>query len=79
MQISLPPETYRLARRRAAERRTSFAEYIRQLLRRDLDEADGAKVDSSALFGLGDSGGSATARHKDEYIGDDRDAAHPRR
>jgi len=69
-QITLDPEAHRLARRRAADLGVSFAEYIRQLVNRDLDEPARPKVDISVIFGLGDSGGSDIANHKDEYIGE---------
>jgi hypothetical protein len=78
-QISLTPEDHRLARRRASELGISFAEYVRQLVRKDLGEPLRPNVDVSVLFDLGDSGGSDIARHKDEYIGEAVDAANPRR
>jgi len=37
------------------------------------------KADISAIFDLGDSGGSDVGIHKHEYIGEAVDAAHPRR
>lgn len=78
-QITLPPENHRRARRRAAEQGISLAEYIRRLVERDLGEAPAPRADISVIFGLGDSGGSDVANHKQEYIGDAVDAAHPRR
>lgn len=69
-QISLDPELQRRAQRRAAELGISFAEYVRSLVRRDLVEPHRPKVDISAIFDLGDSGGSDIANHKDEYIAD---------
>ncbi len=69
-QINLPPETHRRARRRAEEQGVSLAEYIRRLVSRDLDDQVVPVADVSALFDLGDSGGSDIANHKDEYIGD---------
>lgn len=78
-QISLPPEEHRLARRRASELGISFAEYVRQLVRRDLDEPARPNVDISVLFDLGDSGGSDIAQHKDEYIGEAFEAIRRRR
>ncbi len=68
-QITLEPELRRRAHRRAADQGISFAEYVRRLLRRDLEEPPRPKADISAIFGLGDSGGSDIANHKDEYIG----------
>ncbi len=63
---SAPPR----AHRRAADQGISFAEYVRRLLRRDLEEPPRPKADISAIFGLGDSGGSDIANHKHEYIGE---------
>ena len=78
-QITLEPELQRRAQRRAADQGISFAEYVRRLVRQDLQEPPRPKVDISAIFDLGDSGGSDVATHKHEYIGDAVDAAHPRR
>ena len=69
-QISLPPEHHLRARRRASELGISFAEYVRRLVTRDLEEPSRPSVDISVLFDLGDSGGSDIAQHKDEYIGE---------
>lgn len=69
-QITIEPELQRRAHRRAADQGISFAEYVRRLLRRDLEEPPRPKADISAIFGLGDSGGSDIANHKDEYIGE---------
>src|ERR1700712_440197 len=60
-QITLEPEIQRLARRRASDMGISLAEYVRSLVTRDLG-ATPAKVDPSALFDLGSSGGSDIAR-----------------
>lgn len=68
-QITLYPEEHRQARRRAAEQGISLAEYIRRLVRRDLEPSQ-VKGDISAIFDLGDSGGSEIAKHKDEYVGE---------
>jgi hypothetical protein len=78
-QITLSPENHRRARRRAADLGISLAEYIRRLVDSDLREATPAKADISAIFGLGDSGGSDVATHKHDYVGDAVDALHPRR
>ncbi len=78
-QIMLDPEDHRGAKRRAAEAGISLAEYIRRLVRADLEEAP--KADVSVLFGLGDSGGSGgsdIANHKDQYIGEAVEAEHIR-
>ena len=47
-----------------------MAEYIRRLVRRDLERPAAASPDVTGLFGLGDSGGSDVARRKDEYMAD---------
>jgi hypothetical protein len=65
-QIALKSDTHRRAKRRAAERGISLAEYFRQVVDRDLGEQP--KGDISAIIGLFDSGGSDIAKHKDEYI-----------
>jgi hypothetical protein len=70
-QITLPPDEHRAARRRAAQQGISLAEYVRRLVHEDLTGAGTKpKADISAIFGLGDSGGSNVARHKDEYLAD---------
>lgn len=69
-QITIEPELRNKAHRRAADQGISFAEYVRRLLRRDLEEPTRPKADISAIFALGDSGGSDIANHKDEYIGE---------
>jgi len=70
MQITIEPELRRQAHRRAADQGISFAEYVRRLLRRDLEEPPRPKADISAIFGLGDSGGSDITNYKHEYIGE---------
>ena len=67
-QISLDPKLHRLARQRAAERGSSLAAYIRQLLARDLSQVP-VSTDPSIVFDLGASGGSDIARDKDDLIG----------
>jgi hypothetical protein len=67
-QITLDSDAHRRAKRRAADRGVSFAEYMRQVVDRDLGEQP--KGDISDIFGLFDSGGSDIANHKDEYIGE---------
>jgi hypothetical protein len=74
-QITLPPETQRLARKRATELGISLAEYVRTLLARDLARPR-AIVDPSRIFDLGKSGASNIARNKDRMIGEAFDAAH---
>jgi hypothetical protein len=68
-QILLPEGEHRRARRRAAELGISLAEYIRRLVAQDLD-GPRSRADRSALFDLGDSGGSDIAREKDAYLAD---------
>lgn len=75
-QIMLDPEEHRRARQRAADAGISLAEYVRRLVRADLD--DTPRTDVSVLFGLGDSGGSDIAKHKDDYIGDAVEAGYER-
>jgi hypothetical protein len=65
-QVSLDADMHRRAKRRAAERGISFAEYIRQVVDSDLGEQP--KTDISAIFGIGDSGGSNVARDKQQYL-----------
>ncbi len=67
-QISLEPEMHRQARARAAELGVSLAEYLRRLIARDLGEPSRPSA-PSAVFDLGDSGGSDVARDKDAMIG----------
>jgi hypothetical protein len=67
-QITLDPELQRRARRKAGDLGVSFAEYVRRLVMRDLGGSAGP-ADPSAVFDLGDSGGSDIARNKDEMIG----------
>jgi hypothetical protein len=67
-QLVLAAEEHRRARQRAAELGISLAESIRRLVRDDLG-GDSRRSDASALFALGDSGGSDVARRKDEYLG----------
>lgn len=68
-QISLDTELHNLARQRAAEIGVSFAEYVRGLLQRDLGEPP-PQASPTAIFNLGDSGGSDVARDKDALVGE---------
>lgn len=72
-QITLDPEIHRRARKRAAELGVSFAEYIRNLVARDLASPRMA-ADPSVLFALGRSVGSDIARDKDAMIAEAFDA-----
>ena len=80
-QITLEPEYHRKARARAAELGISLAEYIRELVARDL-KAPQRGADPEIVFDLGTSGGSNVARHKDDYAGEavstERGAGHAR-
>jgi putative heme degradation protein len=66
-QITLESELQRRARRRAGEIGVSMAEYVRQLVARDLARLQ-AKPDVSTIFDLGSSGGSNIALDKDAMI-----------
>ena len=72
-QISIPIEDQRRARARALDLGISLEEYVRRLIRADLGEGP-RTAEVSALFDLGDSGGSDIARHKDGYLADAFDA-----
>lgn len=69
VQIALESEDYRRARARASDLGISLAEYVRRLVARDLGKPQ-QPADASALFDLGDSGGSDIARDKDKMIGE---------
>jgi hypothetical protein len=66
-QITLEPELDHRAKRKARDLGISFAEYVRRLIKRDL-ETGPASGGVEALYGIGDSGGSDIARSKDEYL-----------
>jgi hypothetical protein len=66
-QISLDSELQRRARRKAGDQGISLAEYVRQLIARDLG-GTAVAVDRSVVFDLGSSGGSNIARNKDAMI-----------
>jgi hypothetical protein len=67
-QITLDPEVQKRAHERAAHLGISFAEYIRRLVIHDLGESR-PPTDPSAVFNLGNSGGSDVARDKDAMVG----------
>jgi hypothetical protein len=69
VQVALPPEEHRRARKRAAELGISFAEYVRRLVAQDLGGAQSTTA-TDGLFDLGDSGGSDIAEQKDRYLRD---------
>jgi len=76
-QITLDSETQKRARRRASELGVSFAEYVRQVIARDLDRPQ-TQADISCIFNLGSSGGSNIARDKDAMIAEAFDQARRR-
>jgi len=67
-QITLDPETQRRARERAADLGISFAEYVRTLVRRDL-ERPSRNGDPSVVFDLGRSKAADIAHNKDVLLG----------
>lgn len=78
-QITLDPEMQRRARRRAAELGVSFAEYVRNVLARDLGGRR-KEANPSLVFNLGSSGpGTDIARAKDSMVGEAVAAAHGKR
>ena len=77
-QVYLDAVEHRRARRRAAELGISLAEYVRRLVRQDL-EGPRAGRDVTGLFALGDSGGSDVATAKDAYVAEAVAADHLRR
>jgi hypothetical protein len=66
-QITLESELQRRARQRASEIGVSMAEYVRQLVARDLARPE-ARADVNRIFDLGSSGGSNIAVDKDSMI-----------
>jgi hypothetical protein len=68
-QITLDPETHRLARHRAAQLGISLAAYLRRLIASDLRQNPRA-VDPSIVFNLGRSAGTDIARDKDRLLGE---------
>ncbi len=67
-QIMLTPEEHRQATRKAAEADISLAEYIRRLVRQDVEGPP--RRDISAIFGLGDSGRSDISSNIHEHVGE---------
>ena len=72
-QIALESETERQARERAADLGISLAEYVRGLVKRDLENPKPA-ADISCLFNLGSSGDSDIAANKDAMLAEAFDA-----
>jgi hypothetical protein len=79
-QITLHRELQKRARRRASEIGVSFAEYVRQVVARDLASPQ-TEADVASIFDLGSSGGSNVARDKRAMIADAFASTHrsPRR
>jgi RNase adaptor protein for sRNA GlmZ degradation len=67
-QIYLPPDEHRRARLRAAEQGISLTEYIRRLVHADLTDEERDTSSINQIIGIGDSGGSNVAQHRDEYV-----------
>jgi hypothetical protein len=68
-QITMDPETQRLAQAKATELGISFAEYIRRLVTSDLGPR-AQKLDVSSLFDLVEDGPPTDiAREKDKMLG----------
>jgi hypothetical protein len=67
-QVTLDADMHRRAKRRAAERGISFAEYVRQVVGNDLGEEK--KTDISAIFGIGESGRSDISSNVDKHLGE---------
>ena len=68
-QITLDPELWRRARKRASQLGISLAGYVRRLLAKDLHEPE-TNVDPSVVFDLGRSRGADVSRAKDAMIGE---------
>lgn len=66
-QITLESEMQKRARKRASEIGVSFAEYVRQVVERDLTRPE-KKTDVSRIFNLGTSGGSHIRKNKQSMI-----------
>lgn len=69
-QVTLDQDLDRRAKGRARELGVSFAEYVRRLIARDLDDDEQHRPDINELFGVGSSGGSHVANDKDRYLGE---------
>ena len=67
-QVTLDAEAHRRAKRRAADLGISFAEYVRQVIDRDL--GDQPKADISEIFGIGESGLTDVSSNVDRYLGE---------
>lgn len=54
----------------------SLAEYIRRLVAADLDDDLPVDEDITEIFGIGDSGGSDVAGHREDYLAEAVTSAH---
>jgi hypothetical protein len=77
-QICLDTELQRGAREKASALGISLAEYVRQLIDRDL-RAKHVTVSPSGLFDLGSSGGSNVAKNKRAMLAEALASRHRRR
>lgn len=68
MQVTFEPEEHRRAKRRAAELGISLAEFVRRSVDSALEEPARSRPDISAIFAIGNSGGSNVAKDKDAYL-----------
>jgi len=68
MQVTLDPEKHRRARKRAADLGISLSEFVRRAVDDALGEPERRKGDITAIFGLGNSGGSNVAKYKHQYV-----------
>jgi hypothetical protein len=78
LQVTFEPEEHRRAKRRAAELGISLAEFVRRAVDDALGEQTRPKADISAIFGIGNSGGSNVAKHKNEYLAEAYEALRKR-
>lgn len=68
MQITIPEADHARVAENAAAMGISIAEYMRRLVRRDLENRPPSTADVSELVGIGDSGGSDVAADKQRYL-----------
>ena len=78
LQVGLERQVHQRARKRAADLGISLAEYIRRLLAADLASSS-QDPDVSAIFDLGDSGGSDIRNEKARYLTDALNREHASR
>jgi hypothetical protein len=70
MQITIEPGQRIAIQRKADAAGVSIAEYVRRLIAADIEPEPRRRGDISAVFNLGNSGGSDISRYKDEYLGE---------